>query len=257
MAAGRGPAAGAEIRVRGPSSRSARSRAQDLRAALLAKIARDGGGPPAPFSDPEHGAVTCWRICGLASPGRARGLRRVPPAAHQVRRECAMSRAPWSISNGWNASASRRSGEAAVDRYRYPPRKTTSVPDDEAKLPSDDSLGTVEAVDKYAGTIDIRKRVDQNDIHPTTHHRARHLQRAEAGSGALPDRRARHCARAGGRDGGAGPVLARPSPALAGFGPPGVGISGRVRRADRRRPRGGQLAIQGPPGAGKTQPAPE
>jgi uncharacterized protein len=111
----------------------------------------------------------------------------------------------------------------------------------------------VEAVDKYAGTVDIKKRVDQNDVHPTTIIALDvfNAPKQEAALCRIAERVMAH--------GLAGErvvrdlLLARPSPALAGFGTKPASESAAefaVRIAGTLE--GGQLAIQGPPGSGKT-----
>ncbi len=126
-------------------------------------------------------------------------------------------------------------------------------PKDDAKLPSDVTLGKVEAVDKQAGTIDIRKRVDQNETHPSTII-ALDIFNAHAQEAALvriAERVIEHGldAETVVRD----LLLGRPATAMAGFATRPAGESAAdfaVRIAGELG--GSQLAIQGPPGAGKT-----
>jgi predicted RecB family nuclease len=58
--------------------------------------------------------------------------------------------------------------KAVVDRYIYPVQENEVRKDDQLRLTDDTDLGTVEAIDKTARTIDIKKRVEENDTHPTT-----------------------------------------------------------------------------------------
>jgi len=54
-----------------------------------------------------------------------------------------------------------------VDRYTYPIQDTDVRDGDHVNLPEGESFGTVEAVDRFARTIDIKKRGAQAEVHPT------------------------------------------------------------------------------------------
>ena len=159
------------------------------------------------------------------------------------------------------AEALPGAGRSAVHRYRFPGQESAIRRGDELHLPMPDGrpFGSVEAVDHVARTIDIKKTGACADVHPTSVFRheivhsgvlADSLLRlgqwvAEHGvSGPGPHRAARDLLLgrgprlAGGHDGG--PLAARDEDGVA---------------AARRlvvRLEGGTLAIQGPPGSGKT-----
>jgi uncharacterized protein len=57
---------------------------------------------------------------------------------------------------------------AYVDRYRYPVQENDISKDDQLRLPSDEVIGTVVAIDKTGCTIDIKKIVKHNNLHPRT-----------------------------------------------------------------------------------------
>ena len=142
--------------------------------------------------------------------------------------------------------------KAAVDRYRYPAQENDVRPRDDAKFRRMQTLGRVEAVDKQAGTIDIKKRVDQNEA-SVDDHRARPLQCRDARGGAvrIAERVLEHGldAETVVRD----LLLGRPSRGDGRFRDRPAGESAAdfaVRIAGELG--GSQLAIQGPPGAGKT-----
>ena len=56
-----------------------------------------------------------------------------------------------------------------IDRYSFPPQETDVGEDDELHLPDPDgtTLGTVASIDLSGHTVDIKKRGDQANVHPT------------------------------------------------------------------------------------------
>ena len=53
-----------------------------------------------------------------------------------------------------------------TDRYAYPPQEADLSGGDELHLPDGSDFGTVETIDRAARTLDIRKRGAQSDVHP-------------------------------------------------------------------------------------------
>ena len=70
--------------------------------------------------------------------------------------------------SGLNFSA-RIGGTAKspIDRYTYPPQDTDVRRDDALHLPDGTDLGAVDAIDRIARTLDIKKRGAQAQVHPT------------------------------------------------------------------------------------------
>jgi uncharacterized protein len=54
-----------------------------------------------------------------------------------------------------------------VDRYAYPPQDTDVREDDSLHLPDGERFGEVEAIDRVARTLDVKKRGAQADVHPS------------------------------------------------------------------------------------------
>jgi len=230
-------------------------RAHDLRAALLATIARDGGRLHPPFANPEH-----WALYVLAHlvDWHRREERVAYGEYHRLRikSEEELRDEPRALVDlTWVERVSAPAGRirAAIDRYRYPPQENDVRAGDEAKLPSDVSIGRVEAIDKYASTVDIKKRIDQNEVHPSTIIALDifNAPKQEAAICRIAERVIEHglARETVVRD----LLLARPDAALAGFGTRPASESAAefaVRIAGDLN--GSQLAIQGPPGAGKT-----
>jgi uncharacterized protein len=146
--------------------------------------------------------------------------------------------------------------KAAVDRYKYPVQETDLRPGDELRLSDDTKVGTVEAIDKDARVVDIRKVISQNDVHPDVVVALRIVSAAalekslvriataiaDAGFADEPANRAVHDL-----------LLARP-PRLR-SGPLAALDAEDVSECARRAVRdldGSVLAVQGPPGSGKT-----
>ena len=54
-----------------------------------------------------------------------------------------------------------------IDRYVYPPQETDIQADDELHLPDGKNFGDVEAIDRVARALDVKKRGAQADVHPS------------------------------------------------------------------------------------------
>lgn len=143
-----------------------------------------------------------------------------------------------------------------IDRYRFAPQEFFVRPGSQAVLDEDRKLGTLEALDFDARTVDIKKRADAADVHPETmffHQWIDPRPLAEAlfrlgewVAGNDVDRDGRYRAA---RD-----LLLRLPPRLAPGTPwilNGVSIVDRARRLAVALDRGA-LPVQGPPGSGKT-----
>jgi len=143
-----------------------------------------------------------------------------------------------------------------IDRYSYP-RQDTDVRDGDAlHLPDGADFGTVEAIDRIARTVDVKKRGAQANEHPSAV-----FAHMVVNSGVLADallRIAEDVVRYGVADG----TQYRAARQLLGSRPPRL-RSGAFQQGKNETPvqfavRVGQelddtiLAIQGPPGSGKT-----
>ena len=147
-----------------------------------------------------------------------------------------------------------------VDRYRFAPQETSIRADDELHLPLPDGrkLGDAVAIDAGQRTIDIRTVKACADLHPTSVFRhkvydtiiiAESLMRLGAWV-------AEHGLDAPGAHRAARDLLLKRAPRIAGHAGGGLEAAGEggVRAARRIAPLldHGTLAIQGPPGSGKT-----
>ncbi len=56
--------------------------------------------------------------------------------------------------------------KSPIDRYSYPPQETAVQSGDELRLPDGTNFGSVEAIDRVARMLDIKKRGVQADVHP-------------------------------------------------------------------------------------------
>jgi predicted RecB family nuclease len=145
-------------------------RAVELRAGLLARIAREGGPQAPPFVSPEHHAlyllahlVDWHRREERVAYGEYHRLRELPDDALRDEPSALVD-----LTFVERVFVPTGRSKAAIDRYRYPVQENDVRPGDAAKLPSDETLGTIDAIDKNACIVDIKKRVDQNDVHPST-----------------------------------------------------------------------------------------
>jgi predicted RecB family nuclease len=145
-----------------------------------------------------------------------------------------------------------------VDRYRFLPQEVELRGGEALRMSGGDSLGKVEAISLENRTVDIRKRKDTATVHPAAVF-AHDLVSTDVMADALlriGEYVAVHGLTGGGRYLAARDVLLRRPPRLGGesLHRPGEGaVDSAVRIAPRLA--GGVLAIQGPPGAGKTYTA--
>jgi predicted RecB family nuclease len=146
-----------------------------------------------------------------------------------------------------------------IDRYEFPPQDTDLEPEDEAFAPGSDtisSVGEVEAIDVEHRTVDLRKGKARAEQHPTAVFRHDNVRNEEAVEALL---RLAEFVRDHGVDGvgahqTARDLLLRRNPRLiagAVLREAGEGAVASARRLGLVLD-GGVLAIQGPPGAGKT-----
>jgi uncharacterized protein len=146
-----------------------------------------------------------------------------------------------------------------VDRYRFPPQEFFVRLGSQAVLDQESRLGTLDAVDLDGRTVDIKKRSDVADLHPTTvffHNRidARPLSESLMRLGEWV---AAHGMDEPGRYHAARDLLLLAPPRLAAgtaWHQPGEPIADRARRLAVALD-GGALPVQGPPGSGKTHTA--
>jgi predicted RecB family nuclease len=145
----------------------------------------------------------------------------------------------------------RRTG-SVVDRYRYPPQEMEIDPGDKLKLQQQESFGDVVAVDRAARTVDIKKGSARADMHPSAVFAFSHV-----GGEAMEDALLRigtDIANGGTNYRAARCLLATSGPRLASgefaarVGEDAVAFATRIA-ADLDDT---VLAIQGPPGSGKT-----
>jgi uncharacterized protein len=152
-------------------------------------------------------------------------------------------------------------GRSVVHRYRFPGQEFAIRKGDELHLPMPDgrAFGSVEAVDAKARTIDVRKSGACAELHPTSVFR-HELVRAQVLADSLlrlGEWVAEHGVAGPGPHRAARDLLLGRGPRLAGgqgggaLTAPGEGGVEAARRLVRRL-EGGTLAIQGPPGSGKT-----
>jgi uncharacterized protein len=146
---------------------------------------------------------------------------------------------------------------SVIDCYRYPEQEMEIEPGDELKLQDKTKLGEVEAVDRTARTIHIRKSAKQADIHPSAAFAHKHIS-SKAQEDAICEI-AERVAKDGFIDVSAGRpdrvardlLLANPPRLRSGT------FTCEAPEADYAVRIAGELdetvlAIQGPPGAGKT-----
>ncbi|MDP9266925.1 MAG: TM0106 family RecB-like putative nuclease [Acidobacteriota bacterium] len=148
---------------------------------------------------------------------------------------------------------------SVVDRYRYPPQEMEIRPKDELKLQGGEKLGDVVRVDRIALTIDVRKGPTQADHHPTsafahTHVPAEVLEEAIYRMGEkVADDGVISGSKTEAHPVGRQLLLARPPRLCSGKfvpEPAETAVDFAVRiAADLDKT---VLAIQGPPGSGKT-----
>ena len=144
-------------------------------------------------------------------------------------------------------------------RYRFPPQEVDIDPGDDLTAPDGNKLGTVQAIDRHAGWIDIQKTGEKSDEHPPVvfHHEV--FPSAQQAAALL--RLGEHVLEHGVERAAAGPhaaaldLLHRAAPRIAGgvaLAPrAGESVADLARRIAPLLDRTA-LAIQGPPGSGKT-----
>jgi predicted RecB family nuclease len=151
-------------------------------------------------------------------------------------------------------------GRTPVDRYRFPAQETSIREDDKLHLPLPDGrgFGEVLRLDLVARTVDVKKRGTCTDLHPAsvfTHDSVPTPEQAESLM-RLGEWVASHGVDAPGPCRAARDLLLGRAPRLAGHagGPLEAEGEGGVRAARRLALvlDQGALAIQGPPGSGKT-----
>jgi len=147
-----------------------------------------------------------------------------------------------------------------VHRYRFPAQDTDISDDDPLHKVGGDALGSVAVIDTQARTVDIKKRSDTADFHPTAafaHSVVTAREQAEA-LFRLGEWVAANGVDVGGVHRAARDLLLSRAPRLRAALPDGAPLQsqGETAVAAARRLAleldAGVLAIQGPPGAGKT-----
>ena len=143
-----------------------------------------------------------------------------------------------------------------IDRYAYPPQDTDVDDGDEVHLPDGEDFGTVDRIDRAARSVDIKKRGAQGDVHPAAFF-AHSVVRSDELAEALY-RIAEDVARDGMIEGvqyraGRELLLSRSPKVREGVfqardGETAVEFAARIGAGLDET----VLAIQGPPGAGKT-----
>ncbi len=146
-----------------------------------------------------------------------------------------------------------------VDRYRFPPQDTEFEEQDDAFAPGREKaspVAKVEAIDVEHRTIDLRKGVARADLHPNALFKHERVSNPEAVGALLRlgEFVRDHGIDGAGRHRAARDLLLRRNPRLVAGSPlrqPGESTVPCARRVVCALD-GGVLAIQGPPGAGKT-----
>ena len=142
-----------------------------------------------------------------------------------------------------------------VHRYRFPPQEVELRGGEALRMSGGDSLGKIEAISLENRTVDIKKRKDTATVHPAAVF-AHDLVSTDVMADALlriGEYVAAHGLTGDGRYLAARDVLLRRPPRLGGeplHRPGESAVDSAVRIAPSLA--GGVLAIQGPPGAGKT-----
>ncbi|MBL0171942.1 MAG: TM0106 family RecB-like putative nuclease [Gemmatimonadaceae bacterium] len=141
---------------------------------------------------------------------------------------------------------------SVIDRYSYPTQEMEIGPDDEVRLQDEKVFGTVQAVDRVHGTIDVKKGPSRANIHPSAMFEFR-MVKPDVMEGALL-RIGESVANGGTAYGAARSLLAAHPPVLSGqsFAPrDGEAVLDFAVRAGATIAES-VLPIQGPPGSGKT-----
>jgi uncharacterized protein len=152
-------------------------------------------------------------------------------------------------------AVSKKTGKptkSVIDRYKYPAQEMEIDPGDEVRLQDQSPFGTVVAVDRINLTIDVEKGPSRAEIHPSAMFAFSHIS-SEPMENALS--RIGESVAAGRDEYGAARALLAGAPPRLVSGPFGMQPSeGVVDFAVRVGTDLAQtvLAIQGPPGAGKT-----
>ena len=147
-----------------------------------------------------------------------------------------------------------------IQRYRFPVQDVDIDPGDKVTAPDGETLGTVVALDRLAGWVDIQKTKDKADEHPDVafKHDDFPAREQEAALLRLGEFVADRGLDAGGAHAAAIALLCKWPPRLAGGATleprAGEGASDVAERIATRLDRT-VLAIQGPPGSGKTYTA--
>jgi uncharacterized protein len=151
----------------------------------------------------------------------------------------------------------RRPTGSVVDRYRFPPQELELRPKDSLRLQDESRFGTVVAVDREGATIDIKKGPDLAETHPTAAFRFAYFdpEPMEDAITRIAEAIAADGALTGGADqpdASARDLLLRSAPRLQSqpFDGSESSVEAAIRAVlalDRS-----VLAVQGPPGSGKT-----
>src|SRR5262249_17563945 len=149
---------------------------------------------------------------------------------------------------------------SVVDRYRFPAQETKIRRGSKLNLPlpDDQSFGEVESIDLISGTLDVKKVGRAAAIHPTSvfEHRGVPAKEQWQSLMRLGEWVAEHGLAAPGSCRAARDLLLRRPPRIAGHpgGPLEREGEGGARAARRlaRALDATTLAVQGPPGSGKT-----
>ncbi len=143
-----------------------------------------------------------------------------------------------------------------VDRYAYPPQDTDVGERDQLHLPDGTAFGEVEAIDRIGRRLDVKKRGAQAEAHPSAVFAHSVVDSAVLAESLLriADDVARHGMAGGAQFRAARELLLRRPPRLQGGAFQGREGETAVEFATRIGPDLHEtiLAIQGPPGAGKT-----
>lgn len=148
---------------------------------------------------------------------------------------------------------------SVVDRYTFPAQELQLEVHDDLFVPRQEkstSAGSIEAIDLQNRTIDLKKGAARAELHPTAAFRHERVSNADAVAALvrLAEFVRDHGIDAAGKFRAARDLLLRNNPRLSDGAPlrsPGESTIDSARRAVVALD-GGVLAIQGPPGAGKT-----
>lgn len=145
-----------------------------------------------------------------------------------------------------------------IDRYGYPDQEVQIRADDVLHVDAEQKLGSVDAIDAGTRTIDVKKRSDARDLHPSSlfSHKVIDAKPQEQALLRLGESVLAHGIDSDGPYRSARDLLLRFSPRLTGHPGGMLQRSGEDVLAAARRLalsiEGGVLPVQGPPGSGKT-----